>query len=128
MPSFSSCVSFLGRGRNSLSNNEGKRRGGRWLAGLAGLAAGAVGAALIVRGRGASQQGKSIYPEYNRRDADRWARPGMGITFRAELMPGRSRSERTFRVAEIFPSGRVTLEDFNGEHAESEFEPIKLGG
>jgi len=111
-----------------LSEDEGKRRGGRWLAALAGLAGLAAGAALIVRGRGTAQQGKSIYPEYNRRGADRWARPGMGITFRAELMPGRSRSERTFRVAEILPSGRVTLEDFNGEHAESEFEPAKLEG
>jgi hypothetical protein len=98
------------------------------LAGLAGLTAGALGAALIVRRRGASQQrkGKSIYPEYNRRDADRWARPGMSVTFRAELMPGRSRAERTYRVNEILPSGRVMLEDFTGDHAESEFEPVKL--
>jgi len=115
-----------------LGEDEGKRRGGRWfaaLAGLAGLAAGALGAALIVRRRGASQQqGKSIYPEYNRRGDDRWARPGMGVTFRAELMPGRSRAERTFRVAEILPSGRVKLEGFNGDHAESEFEAVKLEG
>ena len=115
-----------------MSEDEGKRRGGRWLAalaGLAGLTAGALGAALIVRKRGASQrQGKSIYPEYNRRGADRWARPGMSVTFRAELMPGRSRAERTFRVNEILPGGRVMLEDFTGEHAESEFEPVKLGG
>ena len=97
------------------------------LAGLAGLTAGAVGAALIVRRRGASQQqGKSIYPEYNQRGDDRWARPGMGVTFRAELMPGRSRAERTYRITEILPSGRVTLEGFNGDHAESEFEPVKL--
>jgi len=52
-------------GAKSLSEEEGKRRGGRWLAalaGLAGLTAGAVGAAIIVRRRGASQQrqGKSI--------------------------------------------------------------------
>ena len=116
-----------------MSEDEGKRRGGRWLAalaGLAGLTAGALGATLIVRGkRGASQQqGKSIYPEYNRRGADRWARPGMGVTFRAELMPGRSRTERTYRISEILPSGRVMLEDFSGDHAESEFEPVKLEG
>ena len=113
-----------------MSENEGKRRVGRWLAGLAGLAAGAVGAALIVRGKGSSQkqQGKSIYPEYNRRGADRWARPGMSVTFRAELMPGRSRAERTYHVTEILPSGRVLLEDFTGDHAESEFEPVKLEG
>jgi hypothetical protein len=99
------------------------------LAGLAGLTAGAIGATLLVRRRGDSaRQGKSIYPEYNRRDADRWARPGMGVTFRAELMPGRSRSERTFRVSEVHTSGRVTLEGFTGDHAESEFEPVKLEG
>jgi hypothetical protein len=114
-----------------LSEEKGKRRGGRWmaaLAGLAGLTAGALGAAIIVRRRGASRQpeGKSIYPEYNRRGADRWARPGMSVTFRAELMPGRSRAERTHRVTEILPSGRVMLEDFTGDHAESEFEPVKL--
>jgi hypothetical protein len=115
-----------------LSEEKGKRRGGRWLAalaGLAGLTAGALGAAIIVRRRGETrpqQEGKSIYPEYNRRGADRWARPGMSVTFRAELMPGRSRLERTYRVNEILPSGRVMLEDFTGDHAESEFEPVKL--
>ena len=70
-------------------------------------------------------EGGSIYPEYNRRGLDRWARPGMSVTFRAELMPGRSRSARTFRVAEVLSSGRVRLEDFTGEHAETEFEPIR---
>ena len=102
-----------------------KRGGRRWLgalAGLAGLTAGAVGAALLLKRRGASERAKSIYPEYNRGAADRWARPGMNVTIRAELMPGRSRSERTFRVAEVMPSGRVLLEGFNGEHAETEFE------
>ena len=105
-----------------------KRRGGRWLgalAGLAGLTAGAAGAALLLRRKGEAEKSKSIYPEYNRRDTDRWARPGMHVTFRAELMPGRSRDDRTFRVAEVLPSGRVTLEEFNGDHAEPEFEPIR---
>jgi hypothetical protein len=106
-----------------------KIRKRRWLGavagGLAGLTAGAFGAALLLRRRGGVQQGKSIYPEYNRRGADRWARPGMDVVFRAELMPGRSRSERIFRVAEVLPSGRVTLEDFTGEHTETEFEPIR---
>lgn len=133
VPSFNSCVSLSGGDETLLGDDEGRRRGRRWLAalaGLAGLTAGAVGAALIVRRRGAVQreQGKSIYPEYNRRGADRWARPGMSVTFRAELMPGRSRAERTYRITEILPSGRVTLEDFTGDHAESEFEPVKLEG
>jgi hypothetical protein len=96
------------------------------LAGLAGLTAGAVGATLLLRRRGTvEQQGKSIYPEYNRGGSDRWARPGMNVTLRAQLMPGRSRSERTFRVAEVLPSGRVLLEGFSGEHSETEFEPIR---
>lgn len=115
-----------------MSRDERKRRGGRWiaaLAGLAGLTAGALGATLIVRRRGeARQKGKSIYPEYNRRDRDRWARPGMSVTFRAELMPGRSRAERTFRISSVLTSGRVTLEGFSGDHTESEFEPVKLEG
>ena len=105
-----------------------KRRGGRWLgalAGLAGLTAGAVGAALLLRRRGGDGKSKSIYPEYNRRAGDRWARPGMEVTFRAELMPGRGRAERTFRVAAILPSRRVTLEGVTGDHSETEFEPVR---
>ena len=49
----------------------------------------------------------------------------MSVTFRAQLMPGRTRSERTFRVAEVLPSSRVTLEGFTGEHTETEFEAIR---
>ena len=110
-----------------------RRRKRHWFGaiagGLAGLTAGALGATLLLRRRGDEQQeGKSIYPQYNRRNADRWARPGMPVTFRAELMPGRSRSELTFRVAEVMPSGRVMLEDFMGEHTETEFEPARPGG
>jgi hypothetical protein len=102
-----------------------RRRLGAIVGGLAGLAAGAVGAALLLRRKETAGQTRSIYPEYNRRDADRWARPGMSVTFRAQLMPGRTRSERTFRVAEVLPSGRVMLEDFTGEHTETEFEAIR---
>ena len=101
------------------------RRKRRWfgaLAGLAGLTAGALGAAALLRRKASVREKGSLYPEYNRRPADRWARPGMSATFRAELMPGRSRSERTFRVVEVLPSHRVLLEDFAGEHAETEFE------
>ena len=51
----------------------------------------------------------------------------MIVTFRAELMPGRDREERTFRVKELFPSsGRVLHADgVAGEHAEKEFDAIR---
>jgi len=51
-----------------------------------------------------------------------WARPGMTVTFRAELMPGRDREERTAHVKELLPSGRVLLQEVDGEHAQNEFE------
>ena len=54
-----------------------------------------------------------------------WARPGMSVIFRAEVMPGRETSERTFRVVTLLPSGRVLLEGASGEHAEKEFERIR---
>ncbi len=92
---------------------------------MAGLAAGALGAAVVVRRKRAMGGKKSIYDEYNRSGADRWARPGMSVTFRAELMPGRDPVERTFRITEVLPSGRVTLERFAGEHTEAEFEQIR---
>lgn len=94
----------------------------RVLGGLA-LAAGAVGAAgtyLKKRKRMGSkaQQAQEKPPRV-------WARPGMTVTFRAELMPGKNREARTFRVKALLPSGRVTLQEFAGEHAEQEFEPIR---
>ena len=104
------------------------RRRRRWLGalvGLAGITAGALGATVFLRRRGSEREKRSLYPEYSRGGADRWARPGMSVTFRAELMPGRSRAERTFHVAEVLPSGRVTLEEFTGDHAEPEFEPVR---
>lgn len=52
-----------------------------------------------------------------------WARPGMSVTFRAEVMPGKSREERTFRIGKVLPNGRVALEEFAGEHRETAFEP-----
>lgn len=53
-----------------------------------------------------------------------WARPEMFVTFRAEIMPGRSREQRTFRIKSVFPNGRVTLHDFLGEHRQAAFEPV----
>ena len=55
-----------------------------------------------------------------------WARPGMSVTFRAELMPGRDRNQHTFLVKELLPSGRVSLHGVDGEHAEKEFEPVQF--
>lgn len=56
---------------------------------------------------------------------DVWARPGMKVVFRAELMPGRETSERSFRVVELLPSGRVLLDRVAGEHTQKEFEPVR---
>lgn len=55
-----------------------------------------------------------------------WARPEMQVTFRAEIMPGRSREERTYRIKSVRPNGRVTLYDFPDEHRQGEFEPINF--
>lgn len=89
----------------------------RWLLGGLAIGAGTVSAvsALVKR--------KKVEPK---RVGDVWARPGMPVTFRAELMPGRDRHERTFVVKELHSSGRVSLHDADGEHAEKEFEPIQF--
>lgn len=55
-----------------------------------------------------------------------WARPEMQVTFRAEIMPGKSREERTFRISAVQPNGRVTLHDFPDEHREGSFEPLNF--
>jgi hypothetical protein len=55
-----------------------------------------------------------------------WARPEMSVTFRAEIMPGKNRQERTFRIKEVLPSGRVVLYNFTGEHRQSSFEPVNF--
>lgn len=52
-----------------------------------------------------------------------WANVGMRLTFRAEVMPGRERDQRTFTVARVLTNGRVELTGLFGEHAETEFEP-----
>lgn len=91
----------------------------RLLAGLALAAAGlgAVGAVVMNRGKPKRER-------LRKRDSsrDKWARPGMKVVFRAELMPGRDGSERTFEVSDLLPSGRVLLEGVSGEHAEKEFQ------
>ncbi|HVF51471.1 MAG TPA: hypothetical protein VNA19_15395 [Pyrinomonadaceae bacterium] len=102
-----------------------KKRAKRLIGALA-LATGAAGAALWLR-RGAAGKPEDKATKKRQRkqpnEADRWARPGMSVTFRAELRPGLSRAERTFRIEQVLPSGRVVLQGFAGEHTETEFEP-----
>jgi len=92
----------------------------RLLGGLA-LAAGAVGAASTFM-RKKNQMGKKQRAKDN--TANVWARPGMTVTFRAELMPGRDREQRTASVKKLLPSGRVLLHEIEGEHGQGEFDPI----
>ena len=49
---------------------------------------------------------------------------GMRLTFRAEVMPGRETSERTFEVARVLTNGRIELATLQGQHAITEFEPL----
>ena len=67
---------------------------------------------------------KKFYRKITKKDV--WARPNMSVTFRIEIMPGRSREERTFWIEDVLPNGRVKLEGFTGEHHESVFEPLNL--
>jgi len=89
----------------------------RWLLGGFALGAGAIGAV-------SAYWKKNVLTE--KKAGDVWARPGMPVTFRAELMPGRDRNERTFLVKELLSSGRISLQGVDGEHAEKEFEPIQF--
>ena len=98
-----------------------QKRTKRLLGGLA-LAAGAVGAAgtlLKKRKRMGSKPQQAA-----EKPGNVWARPGMTVTFRAELMPGRDRQARTATVKKVLPSGRVLLHEIDGEHAQKEFDPI----
>jgi hypothetical protein len=51
-----------------------------------------------------------------------WARVGMALTFRAELMPGRDPEKRTYTVLRVLTSGRVELIGMAGQHTAAEFE------
>jgi hypothetical protein len=55
-----------------------------------------------------------------------WARPEMQVIFRAEIMPGRSREDRTYRIRKVLSNGRVELYDFPDEHREGSFEPVNF--
>lgn len=95
----------------------------RVLGGLA-LAAGALGAigAVVMKTSSGSRRER----RRNRaKPPDTWARPGMEVVFRAELMPGRDASERTYHVTSLLPSGRVLLDGVSGEHAETEFQRLR---
>jgi len=98
-----------------------QKRTKRWLGGLA-LAAGAIGAT------GTYFRKKKMMGTKAQRTKEKsgnvWARPGMTVTFRAELMPGRDREVRTAKVKQLLPSGRVTLHEIEGEHGQGEFDPI----
>lgn len=67
-----------------------------------------------------------IFKKQKETAANVWARPEMLVTFRAEIMPGKNREERTFRIKEVFSNGRVILYDFTGEHKENEFEVLNF--
>jgi hypothetical protein len=90
----------------------------RWLLGGLAFGAGAISAAFAYRKRNNVQVEK--------KSGDVWARPGMPVTFRAELMPGRDRTQRTFTVKELLSNGRVSLQGADGEHMEREFEPVQF--
>ena len=90
--------------------------------GATALAAGALAAAGAYLRK---KKGNMGMQQQRAREKDVWARPGMVVTFRAELMPGRDREQRTARVKELLPSGRVTLNEVAGEHAQNEFESIQ---
>jgi len=99
-----------------------KRSTKRLMGGLA-LAAGAIGAIGAVVMKKNNKAGR--IGRRSDKTPDTWARPGMKVIFRAELMPGRHTSERTFHVTSLLPSGRVLLDGVSGEHNEKEFQPIR---
>lgn len=94
----------------------------RVLGGLALAAAGLGAIGAVVMNRSKPKRERLRERDSSR---DKWVRPGMKVTFRAELMPGRDGSERTFQVTDLLPSGRVLLDGVSGEHAEKEFERIR---
>jgi hypothetical protein len=89
------------------------KKGTKLLLGGLTIAAGAIGA-VIMKSDGKRRRERLL--------KNSWARPGMSVTFRAELMPGRDADERTFKVMHLLPSGRVLLDRVAGEHAQKEFE------
>lgn len=68
----------------------------------------------------------AIFKNRKELQPDSWARPEMPVTFRAEIMPGKNREARTFRVKDVLPNNRVTLHGFSGEHQKNEFEALNF--
>lgn len=99
-----------------LENQRNMRSGTKRLLSSIAVAAGTLGTALLIRKKVKS---KVVI------NGDRWARPGMLVTFRAELRPGRDRAERTHRIKTLLPSDRVLLDGVAGEHARGEFESVR---
>jgi hypothetical protein len=97
----------------ALEKRQNMRKGTKRLLSSLAVAAGTLGTALVIRKKVKSKEVVSD---------DKWARPGMLVTFRAELRPGRDRSERTHRIKTLLPSDRVLLDGVSGEHARNEFE------
>lgn len=93
--------------------------------GLLALSAATAGAVGTIFLRRRNRMNKKTEQDSTRPKVSVWARPNMPVTFRAELMPGRNKNERTYRVKELLTSGRVTLQNFSGEHSEQEFEPTR---
>jgi hypothetical protein len=103
------------KGLNLENRQNMKSETKRLLSSLA-VAAGTLGTAFLIRKKTKSKQVVN---------GDKWARPGMLVTFRAELMPGLDGSERTFRIKTLLPSDRVLLEGIAGEHVKNEFERVR---
>jgi hypothetical protein len=100
----------------TLEDRRDMKSGTKRLLSSLAVAAGTIGTAFFIRKRARNKE------EAN---GSRWARPGMSVTFRAELMPGRDGSERTYSVKELLPSDRVLLDGVSGEHAKGEFERVR---
>ncbi|MDQ1708275.1 MAG: hypothetical protein QOJ88_1486 [Pyrinomonadaceae bacterium] len=98
------------------------KKGTKRVLGSLALAAGAFGVAssYLKKNKGMGRKQQRVANKL----ASVWARPNMVVTFRAELMPGRDREQRTARVKELLPSGRVTLHEVSGEHGQQEFDPV----
>jgi hypothetical protein len=100
----------------ALENRQNMRSETKRLLSHLAVAAGTLGTAFVIRKKAKSK---------THANGDKWARPGMLVTFRAELMPGHDGSERTFRIKTLLPSDRVLLDGIAGEHARTEFERVR---